>query len=315
MPWNNQTGGRPGNGGRGPWGGGPSGSQPPDLEDLLKRSQERLRRAMPGGFGRGSVLIAALLVVGVWLATGIYFVQPDQQGVVLRFGAVAYQTSSGPHYHLPWPIETVETPSVTRENAISVGFIPAADGSNQIRQVPEESLMLTGDENIVDINFTVFWVIRDAADYLFNVENPGNPNAAIKEATGEVGRVAPLREGCGDDFALLSGDDSTAAAFMLAGGDGCISVTANVAPRKMRELCEAARHARRNDALRVDAELAPLHEALFLESNPIPVKWAMAQMALAGPGIRLPLVPLAARYHDAVWTAMLAAGVDLGPRR
>jgi membrane protease subunit HflK len=186
MPWNNQTGGRPGHGGRGP--------QPPDLEDLLKRSQERLRRAMPGGFGRGSMLIAALLVVGVWLATGIYFVQPDQQGVVLRFGAVAYQTSSGPHYHLPWPIETVETPSVTRENAISVGFIPAADGSNQIRQVPEESLMLTGDENIVDINFTVFWVIRDAADYLFNVENPGNPNAAIKEATIKSVAEATMRE-------------------------------------------------------------------------------------------------------------------------
>lgn len=139
--------------------------------------------------------------------------------------------------------------------------------------------------------------------------------AAIKEATGEVGRVAPLREGCGSDFILLSGDDSTAAEFMLAGGNGCISVTANVAPRKMRELCEAARHSRRDDALRVDAELAPLHQALFLESNPIPVKWAMAQMGLAGPGIRLPLVPLAARYHDDVCKAMLAAGVDFGPRR
>jgi membrane protease subunit HflK len=194
MPWNNQTGGRPGNGGRGPWGGGPSGTQPPDLEDLFKKSQERLRSALPGGFGRGSVVIAALVVVALWLATGIYFVQPDQQGVVLRFGAVAYQTSSGPHYHLPWPIETVETPSVTRENQISIGFQPAADGSNQTRQVPEESLMLTGDENIVDINFTVFWVIKDAADYLFNVENPGNPNAIIKENTVKAVAEAAMRE-------------------------------------------------------------------------------------------------------------------------
>ena len=194
MPWNNQTGGRPGNGGRGPWGGGPSGSQPPDLEELLKRSQERLRRAMPGGIGRGGVLIAVLIVGVVWLLSGIYVVQPDQQGVVLRFGGVVERTSPGINYHLPWPIETVETPSVTRENQISIGFEPAGDGSNQIRQVPEESLMLTGDENIVDINFTVFWVIKDAADYLFNVENPGNPNAVIKEATVKAVAEAAMRE-------------------------------------------------------------------------------------------------------------------------
>ncbi|HSG65012.1 MAG TPA: 4-hydroxy-tetrahydrodipicolinate synthase [Gammaproteobacteria bacterium] len=151
-------------------------------------------------------------------------------------------------------------------------------------------------------------------DTVIRLSRHGNI-VAIKEATGEVERVRPLREGCGERFALLSGDDATAARFMLTGGDGCISVTANVAPRKMRELCEAARHGHRDDALRVDAELAPLHRALFLESNPIPVKWAMAQMGLAGPGIRLPLVPLASGYHRAVRDAMLAAGVDLGSRR
>ncbi|MEY4879211.1 MAG: HflK protein precursor, partial [Pseudomonadota bacterium] len=136
MPWNNQTGGRPGNGGRGPWGGGPSGGQPPDLEELFKRSQEKLRGMLPGGFGRGGALIAVLIVAVVWLFSGIYVVQPDQQGVVLRFGAVVAQTGNGLHYHLPWPIETVETPSVTRENQISIGFVPAAD-TNQLRQVPE----------------------------------------------------------------------------------------------------------------------------------------------------------------------------------
>lgn len=194
MPWNNQTGGRPGNGGRGPWGGGgPSGGQPPDLEELFKRSQEKLRGMLPGGFGRGGALIAVLIVAVVWLFSGIYVVQPDQQGVVLRFGAVVAQTGNGLHYHLPWPIETVETPSVTRENQISIGFVPAAD-ANQLRQVPEESLMLTGDENIVDISFTVFWVIKDASDYLFNVENPGNPNAAIKEATIKAVSEAAMRE-------------------------------------------------------------------------------------------------------------------------
>ncbi len=194
MPWNNQNGGGPGNGGRGPWGGGPSGSQPPDLEELLKRSQERLRSVLPGGLGRGGILIAVLIVGVVWAISGIYVVQPDQQGVVLRFGEVVARTTSGINYHLPWPIETVETPSVTRENQISVGFAPAADGSNQDRQVPQESLMLTGDENIVDINFTVFWVVKDAADYLFNVENPGAPNALIKEATVKAVSEAAMRE-------------------------------------------------------------------------------------------------------------------------
>jgi len=202
MPWNNQSGGGPtnggpGNGGRGPWGNGPSGSQPPDLEELLKKSQEKLRSLMPGGFGRGSVLIAVLIVGVVWALSGVYVVQPDQQGVVLRFGEVVNRTTSGINYHLPWPIETVETPSVTRENQISIGFVPAADGSNQIQQVPEESLMLTGDENIVDINFTVFWVIKDAADYLFNVENPGNPNALIKEATIKAVSESAMREVAG----------------------------------------------------------------------------------------------------------------------
>jgi membrane protease subunit HflK len=197
MPWNNQTGGKSGNGGRGPWGDGPSGAQPPDLEELLKKSQEKLRSMLPGGFGRGGLLIAVLLVGVVWALSGIYVVQPDQQGVVLRFGAVVSRTTSGINYHLPWPIETVETPSVTRENQISIGFIPAADASNQVRLVPEESLMLTGDENIVDINFTVFWVVKDAADYLFNVENPGNPNAVLKEATIKAVSESAMREVAG----------------------------------------------------------------------------------------------------------------------
>jgi 4-hydroxy-tetrahydrodipicolinate synthase len=134
---------------------------------------------------------------------------------------------------------------------------------------------------------------------------------AIKDATADLNRVAELRDACGQDFALLSGDDATAAEFMLLGGDGCISVTANVAPRKMRALCEAARSGRRQETERIDAELAGLHRALFLESNPIPVKWAMAQMGLAGTGIRLPLIPLASEYQAAVRQAMAAAGVEI----
>jgi len=136
--------------------------------------------------------------------------------------------------------------------------------------------------------------------------------AGIKEATGALERVELLRESCGPDFVLLSGDDPTAAEFMLRGGDGCISVTANVAPAKMRALCHAARAGRRDEALAIDAELVGLHRALFLESNPIPVKWAMHQMGLAGSGIRLPLVALASQYQTELRQAMLLAGVATG---
>jgi 4-hydroxy-tetrahydrodipicolinate synthase len=136
--------------------------------------------------------------------------------------------------------------------------------------------------------------------------------AAIKEATGDLDRVGILRDSCGPDFALLSGDDATAAEFMLRGGDGCISVTANVAPSKMRALCDAARAGRRDEAKAIDRELAGLHRTLFLESNPIPVKWVMSQMHLAGPGIRLPLVPLASQYETELRQALVLAGVEAG---
>jgi membrane protease subunit HflK len=185
MPWNNQTGGgRPGGGGRGPWGSGPSGGgSPPDLEELLKRSQEKLRQALPRGLGGGGALIVALIVAAVWLASGIYVVNPDEQGVVLRFGAFVGRTTPGINYHLPWPIESVETPTVTRENQLNIGY-RLANGDNQ-REIPEESLMLTGDENIVDINFTIFWVIKDASAFLFNVQNLGTQQDLTIRAVAE----------------------------------------------------------------------------------------------------------------------------------
>ncbi len=135
--------------------------------------------------------------------------------------------------------------------------------------------------------------------------------AAIKEATGELDRLEALRDGCGPDFSLLSGDDGTSAEFMLRGGHGVISVTANVAPAAMRRLCDAARAGDREAAERIDATLRGLHRALFVESNPIPVKWAMQQMGFMGPGIRLPLTPLAEHFHDIVHAAMVEAGVEL----
>jgi 4-hydroxy-tetrahydrodipicolinate synthase len=142
------------------------------------------------------------------------------------------------------------------------------------------------------------------------VKLSAHPNIqGIKEATGELDRVQTLRGGCGADFALLSGDDATCCEFMLLGGDGVISVTANVAPGPMRHLCDAARAGNRTEAERIDATLQPLHHKLFLESNPIPVKWAVQQMGLIGGGIRLPLTPLAPQHHAAVRDAMAAAGI------
>ena len=134
--------------------------------------------------------------------------------------------------------------------------------------------------------------------------------AGIKEATGELERVAVLRESCAPDFDLLSGDDATACEFMLRGGNGVISVTANVAPQKMRRLCDAALVGERAEAESIDSDLVGLHRALFVESNPIPVKWAVEQMGYAGEGIRLPLTRLAAEYHALVTAAMARAGTE-----
>ena len=135
--------------------------------------------------------------------------------------------------------------------------------------------------------------------------------SGIKEATGELARVTQLRQVCGRDFKLLSGDDLTACEFMLRGGDGVISVTANVAPAPMRALCDAARSGERIEAERIDGELGSLHRALFLESNPIPVKWAVERLGFPAPGIRLPLTRLAREHRETLRLAMSEAGVEV----
>ena len=135
--------------------------------------------------------------------------------------------------------------------------------------------------------------------------------AAVKEATGDLARVPRLRDGCPGGFTLLSGDDATAREFMLGGGDGVISVTGNVAPAAMRRLCDLARSGDGAGAAAVDRPLAALHRALFLESNPIPVKWALAEMGLTPAGIRLPLTPLDPRYHAEVRAALVGADIEL----
>jgi membrane protease subunit HflK len=197
MPWNNQGGGPWGSGPRGPWGSGPQsqGPTPPDLEDLLRRSQDKLRSVLPGGgLGGKGVAIAGLVALVLWGASGFFRVQPDELGVVLRFGKHVRTVNPGLNYHLPYPIETVVTPKVTTNNPIHIGMRLVDDmrRGTTTRDVPEESLMLTGDENIVDVDFTVFWRVKatsreGVADFLFNIQNPeGTVKAVAESAMREV---------------------------------------------------------------------------------------------------------------------------------
>ena len=193
MPWSNQGGGNGGGGwqggGRGPWGqgggGGGGGAQPPNLEELLRKGQDRFKGALPGGrWGGKGILLVILVLLVAWGFTGVYRVGPDEQGVVLRFGKYVEDTGPGLHYHLPSPIESALTPKVTRVNRVEVGFQSSGDfgRSSALRDLPEESLMLTGDENIVDINFTVLWQISHAGKFLFNIQRPENTVKAVSES-------------------------------------------------------------------------------------------------------------------------------------
>src|SRR6185312_3508232 len=181
---------------KGPWGSGPqsSGPQPPDLEEFLRRGQDKLRSVMPGGgLGGRGVLLIAIIALMFWIGSGIYFVQPDETGVVMRFGAYVRDATWGINYHLPYPIETALTPKVYHVNRIDVGMRVVEDARRdrtEPRDVPEESLMLTGDENIVEVEFSVFWKIKPgkgASQYLFNIQSPeGTVKAVAESAMREV---------------------------------------------------------------------------------------------------------------------------------
>lgn len=211
MPWNDQNGGggwQGGGGNRGPWGQGPKGgggNQPPDLDELIRRGQEKLKQIFPGGSGRGGgsgsggtgasgggmrgPLIVLGLVVLVFLGwSSFYRVNTDQQGIVLRFGDYVRKTEPGLHFKLPYPLETVMLPIVTRINRVDIGLRDT--GGNTSVSVADESMMLTGDENIVDIGVIVQWRIKDAEKFLFNVQNAADAvkpvaESAMREAVGQ----------------------------------------------------------------------------------------------------------------------------------
>lgn len=206
MPWGDRGGGwnggdggpwgQPpsGNGGRGPGAGKPGGEGPrgPDLDEWVRQMQDRLRRYSGGGNEfRGAILIAAILLV-LWLCSGIYFVKADEEGVVKRFGAYARTSGPGLNIHLPYPFETVQTPRVTAINRVEVGYHSGRGGHGETG-VSEESLMLTGDENIIDVDFEVQWKISSAPDYLYQVRDPEVTVKAVAEsAMREVIGLTPI---------------------------------------------------------------------------------------------------------------------------
>jgi membrane protease subunit HflK len=207
MAWNNNSGGPWGGGGNnsgGPWGGGggggnrggggPFGSRrPPDMEDVIRKGQERLRNLIPGGFGSfKGILLIALVAIVIWLLTGFFRVQPNQQAIQLVFGKpYGGPVDSGLHYNLPSPIGTVIVVNVQDQRRTVIGSVTGADRSYRgSRATSTENLMLTGDENIIDIEFTVLWQIKDIFQWAFGVRN-GEENvrnvaeAAMREVIGK----------------------------------------------------------------------------------------------------------------------------------
>jgi len=183
-PWGTPPGGGNGSG---------KGPTPPDIEAIIRDIQSRINKFLPGGSSAGGKPIGLILIIlaFVWLASGLYRVLPDEQGVVLRFGKFVKTTQPGLNYHIPFPIESAQTPKVTKVNRIDIGFRSERDsGFSQgggVADVPQESLMLTGDENIVNIDFSVFWVIKDARKFLFQIQDPeGTVKAAAETAMREV---------------------------------------------------------------------------------------------------------------------------------
>jgi membrane protease subunit HflK len=205
MPWSNQSGNGGGNGG-GPWGprggggpggkspwgtgpqGGGGGGTPPDLEDILRRSQDRLKTFMPGGSMGGKGVIALVLgAIVIWLLTGFYTVRPDEVGVNMLFGRYTGKSGEGLRYNLPYPVGQVIKPKVGFVNRTEIGY--RSSGQGRRTDIAGESLMLTGDENIIDIDFEVQWQI-DAAraeNFVFNLQNPeGTIKAVAESAMREV---------------------------------------------------------------------------------------------------------------------------------
>lgn len=204
MPNSNQNGGGPwggGGGGKGPWGGG---RQPPDIEDLLRRSQERMRKIVPGG-GSGKLLIlVGAVAVLAWIAFGgIYSVKEGEQGVELTFGKLDEITEPGLRINWPAPVGETRVFNVQKSNRLDIGFRSAdEEGRGATRRVPEESLMLTGDQNIADIEVRIAWRIGEVEKFWFQLQNPEGTVkvaavSAMREVVGQTNFIEAVGEGRG----------------------------------------------------------------------------------------------------------------------
>ena len=192
MPWKEN------NNDDGPWGKPNGGGDKPskkkqsiNFDTYFANLKDKIKKIFPGGgSNKKNVLFACLIFFILWLLTGFYKVNANEQGVVLRFGEWVRTTLPGLHYHLPYPIEIAKTPKVTKVNKTEIGF--RVIGTSQ-RMLLEESLMLTGDENIVDINFSVFWIIDDAGKFLFKLRNPEKSVKSVSESVmREVIGITPI---------------------------------------------------------------------------------------------------------------------------
>ena len=209
MAWN-----EPGSDNRDPWGQGNGQNGPPDLDDLIKDLQKKFSGILgggikkPGGGGPGrtrsiggrSILFIALILIGLWAATGFYVVEQGEQGVELRFGRYLQVTEAGLRWHAPYPIETVEIENVQKIRTVEVGYRTNIR-SNQPANVPREALMLTRDENIIDIQFAVQYDIKDPRDLLFNVSE--SDETVVRQATESA--VREIVGGSTMDFTITGG--------------------------------------------------------------------------------------------------------------
>jgi membrane protease subunit HflK len=186
-PWGTPPGGSGGNGGGR---GGSGGDLPPDIDEMLKKAQERLRTALPGGFGPGRFVgLVALAGVALWLSSGFYLVKPGENAVITQFGAwTQTQSDPGLGYRAPWPIQNADIVNTTVERRIQIGFIEGGGRNAGKRDVPEESLMLTSDANIVDLDMVVFWNM-DQEQTIKKVAE-----SAIREVVGQT-KLQPIITG------------------------------------------------------------------------------------------------------------------------
>lgn len=224
MPWNDKSGGggpwgSGGGGGGGPWGGGNNsggggnrggggggfgGPRPPDIEDLLRKGQDRVRNILPGGFSskRGIILVVLVLVIA-WLLSGLYRVETREQGLELVLGRYTTTTGEGLNFNWPAPIGDVEVVNVTSQRTLPLGYEPSTmtvRSVNVAQQRERGSLMLTADENIIDIQFNVVWMVKNAFDFAFNIRNPEEAvrsaaEAAMREVIGRTELQTALTQG------------------------------------------------------------------------------------------------------------------------